>query len=257
MGRNLKVLTEIRTDLALEAANDYFDKHQPLEGVSVDEHYDTKNDILTTIVKITSDEGAACLHKAKGTYMTLETPHLNELDENYHQEITEALMELLRQLVPEIQKKKILVAGIGNREITPDALGPLVAEHYHQEITEALMELLRQLVPEIQKKKILVAGIGNREITPDALGPLVAEHLFITRHLIKSYGEDSELTKGLGNISAIAPGVMAQTGMEGREIIEGIIKSTKPELLIVIDALAQSRSCSSSLMHWQHEAQSG
>lgn len=191
MGKNLKVLTEIRTDLALEAANDYFDKHQPLEGVSVDEHYDTKNDILTTIVKITSDEGAACLHKAKGTYMTLETPHLNELDENYH-----------------------------------------------QEITEALMELLRQLVPEIQKKKILVAGIGNREITPDALGPLVAEHLFITRHLIKSYGEDSELTKGLGNISAIAPGVMAQTGMEGREIIEGIIKSTKPELLIVIDALA-------------------
>ena len=123
--------------------------------------------------------------------MTLETPHLNELDENYH-----------------------------------------------QEITEALMELLRQLVPEIQKKKILVAGIGNREITPDALGPLVAEHLFITRHLIKSYGEDTELTKGLGNISAIAPGVMAQTGMEGREIIEGIIKSTKPGLLIVIDALA-------------------
>lgn len=94
------------------------------------------------------------------------------------------------------------------------------------------------LVPDIKEKKVLVAGIGNREITPDALGPLVVEHLFITRHLIRSYGENTEITKGLGNISAIAPGVMAQTGMEGVEIIKGIIEATQPEILIVIDALA-------------------
>lgn len=100
------------------------------------------------------------------------------------------------------------------------------------------MRELSALMPDIHKKRILVAGIGNREITPDALGPLVVEHLFITRHLIRSYGENTEVTRGLGNISAIAPGVMAQTGMEGREIIKGVIEATKPEVLIAVDALA-------------------
>lgn len=191
MKENLKKLTELRTDLAVEAAEYYCKDSKNMEGVSIDEKYDTKNDILVTRVQITSDAGAKQLHKAKGTYVTLETPHLNELDENYH-----------------------------------------------KEITEALMKEFSSLVPDIKKKRILVAGIGNREITPDALGPLVVEHLFITRHLIKNYGEDTEITKGLGNISAIAPGVMAQTGMEGREIIKGIIETTKPEVLVVIDALA-------------------
>ena len=76
-----------------------------------------------------------------------------------------------------------------------------------------------------------MAGSGNREITPDALGPEVVEHLYITRHLIKEFGRNSEITKGMGTISAIAPGVMAQTGMEGREVIEGIIRQTNQMFL--------------------------
>ena len=191
MDKKIRELTQIRTDLALEAAEYYGDGSTDIEGVIVRETYDTKNDILVTRVKITNEAGAARLRKAIGTYITIETPHLNEADESYHKEITEALM------------KEFLA-----------------------------------LVPDIKEKKVLVAGIGNREITPDALGPLVVEHLFITRHLIRSYGENTEITKGLGNISAIAPGVMAQTGMEGVEIIKGIIEATQPEILIVIDALA-------------------
>lgn len=187
-----QVLTHgIRTDLALEAA-EYFRKNEhSLEGVSIEEKYDEKNHILVTTVNVQSENGAKKIGKPMGTYITVETPFLSEPDESYHQEITDALVS---------------------------ALGCLM--------------------PDIKDKKLLVVGIGNREITPDALGPLVVEHLFITRHLIKVYGKDGEVTKGLGNVSAIAPGVMAQTGMEGKEIIAGVIRETQPEVLVVVDALA-------------------
>lgn len=85
---------------------------------------------------------------------------------------------------------------------------------------------------------MLIAGLGNREITPDALGPEVVDNLFVTRHLIKEYGEEFQAENKLANVSAISPGVMGQTGMETSEILKGIIKETKPDLVIVIDALA-------------------
>ena len=75
-------------------------------------------------------------------------------------------------------------------------------------------------------------------MAPDALGPLVVEHLLITRHLVQEYGKNTEITRGMGCVSALAPGVMAQTGIETREILLGAIHETHPDVLIVIDALA-------------------
>ena len=85
---------------------------------------------------------------------------------------------------------------------------------------------------------VLVVGLGNREVTPDALGPRVVDNLFITRHIVKEYGKYAFGEKNVNRISSIVPGVMAQTGMESLEIIHGIIDETKPDLVIVIDALA-------------------
>lgn len=186
-----KNLFQIRTDLAIESAEEFSEEERGLSGVSVQEREDENTHIRVTDVHIKNDRGARCLGKPVGRYITLETPDLASEDEDYH-----------------------------------------------REITKALMDQLKILIPDIHKKKILVVGVGNREITPDALGPMVVDHLFITRHLIKAYGKDSELTKGFGITSAIAPGVMAQTGMEGREVIHGVIKETSPDVAIIIDALA-------------------
>lgn len=144
-----------------------------------------------THVVIENEMGAKKLGKAVGDYITLDVQKLDQMDTSYH-----------------------------------------------EEISEAIANQLCHLVPELGKKKTLVAGIGNREMAPDALGPMVVENLFVTRHLFKNYGEDFEMTKGMGCVSAVIPGVMAQTGIETREILYGIIQETKPELLIVIDALA-------------------
>ena len=181
----------IRTDLAIESAQDFSRGGQSLEGVSVRERDVENGEIHITHVHIKDETGARKLQKPVGRYITLETPYLAKEDRSYH-----------------------------------------------QEITSALMEELRHLIPDINTKKILVVGIGNREITPDALGPMVVDHLFITRHLVREYGENSKVTRGLGTVSAIAPGVMAQTGMEGREVICGIIHETHPDVAIIIDALA-------------------
>ena len=66
----------------------------------------------------------------------------------------------------------------------------------------------------------------------------MVDNLFITRHIVKEYGKYAFGEKNVNRISSIVPGVMAQTGMESLEIIHGIIDETKPDLVIVIDALA-------------------
>lgn len=112
-------------------------------------------------------------------------------------------------------------------------------EDYHREISAQLAEVIKKLVPlEKEDVSVLVVGLGNREVTPDALGPRVADNLFITRHIIKEYGKYAFGEEKVNRISSIVPGVMAQTGMETQEIIRGVIKETKPDLVVAVDALA-------------------
>ena len=72
----------------------------------------------------------------------------------------------------------------------------------------------------------------------DALGPYVVDQLNVTRHIVQEYGRYAVGKGGSRIVSAIVPGVMAQTGMESAEIIRGIVNETTPDLIMVIDALA-------------------
>ncbi|HHT87701.1 MAG TPA: GPR endopeptidase [Clostridiales bacterium] len=184
----------IRTDLALEARESFPDDDVEIKGVTLTEDFDKENNIRITTVEILDEAGAKAMGKSMGTYITIEAPELNNSSEDYHKPVSEHIKRSLRRL-----------AG------------------------------------DLYKEEILVVGLGNREVTPDALGPQVVDNLFVTRHLIREYGDEFKEKNHLGNISAISPGVMAQTGMETVEIIKGIIKETNPKLIIVIDALA-SRS---------------
>lgn len=121
-----------------------------------------------------------------------------------------------------------------------DALGE-PDEGYHREISECFCKELCQLVEEKKKKEemaILVIGLGNRDVTADSLGPRILDNLFVTRHMVKLYGTAAVGEGKVHVISALEPGVMAKTGMETAEIVSGVIKETKPDLLIVADALA-------------------
>ena len=116
-------------------------------------------------------------------------------------------------------------------------------EEYHREISEELAKYIKELI-KIEKEDyvVLVAGLGNRQVTPDALGPHVVDNLAITRHIVKEYGKYAMGEDAVHMTSEIVPGVMAQTGMETLEIIKGIVKETKPDLVIAVDALAARNS---------------
>lgn len=112
-------------------------------------------------------------------------------------------------------------------------------EDYHREISLELAKQLKSVIPDIDNEKsVLVVGLGNRDVTADSLGPCTVDNLFITRHIIKEYGKQAYRAPKIHQISALVPGVMAKTGMETAEIIKGVIKETKPDIVIVIDALA-------------------
>lgn len=110
-------------------------------------------------------------------------------------------------------------------------------EGYHREISKEVARHLKHLIGK-EKKSIFVVGLGNHEVTPDALGPEVVGNLHITRHVIREYGELLLKAKESYEISSLIPGVMAQTGMETLEIIRGVVRESKPDVMIVIDALA-------------------
>lgn len=112
-------------------------------------------------------------------------------------------------------------------------------EGYHREISTQLARIIKRLIP-IKKEElsVLVVGLGNRAVTPDSLGPRVVDNLYITRHIIKEYGKYAFGKEGMNRVSSIVPGVMAQTGMESMEIVAAVVKETKPDFVIAIDALA-------------------
>lgn len=108
----------------------------------------------------------------------------------------------------------------------------------------AIIDLTASVIKEVINnigdiKDILIVGLGNQAITPDSLGPLAINKIEVNRHL------ENEAKY---RVSAIAPGVLGKTGMESSEIIKAITDDFKPDLIIVVDALACSnpnRMCNS------------
>lgn len=103
-------------------------------------------------------------------------------------------------------------------------------EEYQQEVAKELSVQLQKLIADPEtEKSVLVVGLGNRR---------VADRLFINRHIILEFGAAAYNRKKMNRVSCLVPGVMAQTGMESAEIVRGVVKETKPDLVLVVDALA-------------------
>ena len=108
------------------------------------------------------------------------------------------------------------------------------------EVFEALSDVisteLRDLVPFHDQLKVLIVGIGNEKITPDSLGPHTISKVRVTRPLFLTYNAVSDTR--MANVSALHPGVMAQTGIETAELVQRLVDLIQPEVLIAIDSLA-------------------
>ncbi|KMY50863.1 GPR endopeptidase [Peribacillus loiseleuriae] len=189
----------IRTDLAVEAtalaaAHKGVSSEKnisKIEGVIIKEK--NKNDLKISLVEVT-EKGAEQIGKKKGSYLTIEVQGIRQQDTETQQMVEKVFAYELAQF---LQARNIS-----------------------------------------KESSCLVVGLGNWNVTPDALGPAVVENLVITRHLFELQPESVE--EGFRPVSGVAPGVMGITGIETSDIIQGVIDKSKPDFLIVIDALAAS-----------------
>ncbi len=145
----MEEMFQIRTDLAMEARELYQEeKKQEIQGVSVEqEEYD---DIKITRVEVLNDEAGKIMGKPKGSYITLECMGLRKSDADLKDEVSQVLAKELKNLTGK-KTSKALVVGLGNWNVTPDALGPKVVsrvfvtrhlfQFYNKESDEDLAEI--------------------------------------------------------------------------------------------------------------------
>ena len=170
----------IRTDLAAEAAFSALENRS--EGIKQQIRQGRTSKI--TEITIETDEAGKSIGKGKGRYITIEA-------DSPYAEFTEQADDIADEL------KKL--CGCDNN--------------------------------------ILIIGLGNSGITPDALGPKAVSGIIATRHLRDELPKGHFLS-GLHSVSALATGVLGQTGIEVAEITKAVCDRTSPECVIVIDALA-------------------
>ena len=181
-----------RTDLALETVEDLRcgGDISRLDGVAVAEY--TRQGYGVTDVRVTGPQGAEALGKPEGRYLTIDLRPYFRREEQFFRRAVECLACELRALLP------------GTGEDYP----------------------------------VLVAGLGNRGMTADAVGPLALESLLVTRHMVRALPRQF---RGFTPVSALAPGVLAATGMETLELLRGAVQATGSAAVIAIDALASRR----------------
>ena len=186
-----------RTDLALEGVEQLRQGGDisRLDGVCAAEY--TRQGYGVTDVRVATKRAAEAIGKPEGRYVTIDLRPYFRREEGFFARAARCLASELRTLLP----------GVG------------------------------------EDWPVLVAGLGNRGMTADAVGPLALESLLVTRHMVRSLPRQF---RGFTPVSALAPGVLAATGMEALELLRGAVQATGCAAVIAVDALAarsQERLC--------------
>lgn len=137
----------IRTDLAVEAKEIYQKQNNEIPGVEVQEN--VEGDIKITYVKVINDVGERMMGKPKGTYVTIDMPRFTHYDGETMDDLSRVLGKTLSTMIKIDDSMTALVVGLGNWNVTPDALGPkvvskiMVTRHLKQLIPDQIDEGIR------------------------------------------------------------------------------------------------------------------
>lgn len=138
-----------RTDLAVELREDFSEDDERLKGVTVKEEYHKHRKVYVSTVQITDASGAEAMGRPVGTYITVEAEGLSGGEERVRRYAAETIAEILIGLMKEVcgETREVLVVGLGNKDATPDALGPVTVDEL-----VVTRHLILQLGEEFQKK---------------------------------------------------------------------------------------------------------
>lgn len=175
----------VRTDLAIEVS-EVLEQESPsgIPGVSVQRIQHQKDQIEITRVIIENQEGEREMGKAMGTYITIESPNMQINDPDAHQEVIKVFSQELLTLLPQTKEKTVLVVGLGNRNATPDALGPQVAakvvvtRHIEQKLPWQIDNSVCQLSA-ITPGVMGITGIETSEIIRGVVGKIKPDYVLV------------------------------------------------------------------------------
>ena len=133
----------IRTDLAVEA-HEVLSAQEDIPGVQVSKEGD--EDITIHRVSITTEQGAARMGKAVGNYLTLEVPGLRKKNTALQDKVVRVFYKELQRMFNLNGQQSVLAIGLGNWNVTPDALGPRVIRELF--VTRHILNLKPEILGE-------------------------------------------------------------------------------------------------------------
>ena len=218
-----------RTDLADERRDLYKKANNienEIEGIeSAEEKINEK--VKVTRVKITSEQAEQAIGKPKGDYITIDIKKINFLTDEEKEQAAGTLANELKKLVGEKTEFKddILVVGLGNEEVTPDALGPNVIKEV--EVTRHIIKYLPQYIDENARPVSAIApgvlgttGIETLEVIKGVVENVKPKLLIVIDALASRSMERISSTIQLSN-TGIVPG--AGVGNTRKEISESTL----------------------------------
>lgn len=156
-------MNNIRTDLAIEASaiyNKTDEEISKIDGVKVES--EEFGEIKVTHVEVTNKSGEKAIGKEMGNYITIESPGIRSGDEECIDSTTRILAKELKKLLPKSQNFTVLAVGLGNWNVTPDALGPKVISDI--KVTRHLFEYVPEYIDE-ETRSVCAVSPGVLGIT--------------------------------------------------------------------------------------------
>ena len=206
---------EFRTDMALERNEMYKqqNKLQQIDGVEIEN--DRRNDVEISRIKILNETGEKALNKPIGNYITLDVKKIKIADEERLEEIAKIVADELRDTIGEHAKNTddIMIVGLGNLYVTPDALGPKVVPEI--EVTRHILEYMPKAMPEdtrpvsaISPGVLGITGIETMEILKGVVDNVKPKLLIVIDALASGVeNKRKEISKKTLGIPVIAIGI--------------------------------------------------
>lgn len=166
-------MKNIRTDLALEANEMHREQKKfDIEGVKVIERIE--EGVKITTVKVLNEIAEKTLGKSKGDYITIDIPEFTVYDGKLMESVSNVFGKFLKDMLKVKNDDLVLVVGLGNKSVTPDALGPKVVEKL------MITRHLRDVMPDVIDDSI----VSVSAIAPGVLGITGIETLEIIKSLV-------------------------------------------------------------------------
>ena len=168
-------MINVRTDLALEAREIYKQKNNNNEIEGIEVINEKQDEVNITTVKVKNEEGAQKIGKPVGSYITIDIPDFTAYDGETMDKVAQVVGKSLSRLVDIDYTKNALVIGLGNWHVTPDALGPKVAEKI------MVTRHLKSVMPEVMDDSVRPVS----SIAPGVLGITGIETVEIIKGLVE------------------------------------------------------------------------